>query len=100
CSPREVGLADAPRGLLILPAGLKPGTPIAEALGLDDTVMEVNVTPNRGDALSHLGVGREASAVLHLPLRRKLRTPTESGGPGSGVTPTKSPPPPAGPPCP
>src|SRR5262249_15994905 len=85
CSPRELGLADDASGLLILPAGLKPGTPIAEALGLDDTVMEVNVTPNRGDALSHLGVGREASAGLHLPLRRKLRTPTESGGPGSEV---------------
>ena len=83
CSGRELGLAEDASGLLILPAGLKPGTPVAEALGLDDTVMEVNVTPNRGDALSHLGVGREASAVLGVPLRRKLRTPVESGAPVS-----------------
>jgi phenylalanyl-tRNA synthetase beta chain len=83
CSARELGLAEDASGLLILPAGLKPGTPLAAALGLDDTVLEVNVTPNRGDALSHLGVGREASAVLGLSLRRKLRTPAESGPPVS-----------------
>ena len=83
CSARELGLAEDASGLLILPKGLKPGTPIAEALGLDDAVLEVNVTPNRGDALSHLGVGREASAILGLPLQRKLRTPSESGTPAS-----------------
>jgi len=85
CSARELGLAEDASGLLILPAGLKPGTPLAEALGLDDTVMEVNVTPNRGDALSHLGVGREASAVLGVPLRRKLRTPVESAASSGAI---------------
>src|SRR5262249_56383377 len=66
---------------LILPKELVPGTPLAQALGLEDTVLEVNVTPNRGDALSHLGVGREAAAVLRTTLHRKLRTPVESGAP-------------------
>ena len=83
CSGKELGLSDDPSGLLLLPRELVPGTPLAKALGLEDTVLEVNVTPNRGDALSHLGVGREAAAVLGVPLRRKLRTPAESGAPVS-----------------
>jgi len=83
CSGKELGLSDDGSGLLILPANLVPGTPLASALGLEDTVLEVNVTPNRGDALSHLGVAREAAAVLRLPLHRKLRVPVESGAPAS-----------------
>ena len=46
-------------------------------------MLEINVTPNRGDALSHLGVAREAAAVLGVPLHRKLRLPAESGAPVS-----------------
>ena len=83
CSGKELGLSDDASGLLILPKDLIPGTPLAKALGLEDTVLEVNVTPNRGDALSHLGVAREAGAVLRLPLQRKLRVPPESGAPAS-----------------
>src|SRR5262249_12080706 len=79
CSGKELGLGDDASGLLILGKDLVPGTPLAKALGLEDTVLEVNVTPNRGDALSHLGVAREASAGLRLPLHRKLRVPVESG---------------------
>jgi phenylalanyl-tRNA synthetase beta chain len=83
CSGKELGLSDDASGLLILPGDLVPGTPLASALGLEDSVLEVNVTPNRGDALSHLGVGREAAAVLRVPLKRKLRVPAESGAPVS-----------------
>ncbi|HZJ53975.1 MAG TPA: phenylalanine--tRNA ligase subunit beta [Myxococcaceae bacterium] len=83
CSGKELGLSDDASGLLVLPKELVPGTPLARALELEDTVLEVNVTPNRGDALSHLGVGREAAAVLGVPLRRKLRIPVESGAPVS-----------------
>ncbi len=78
CSGKELGLSDDASGLFILPKDLVPGTPLAKALGLEDAVLEVNVTPNRGDALSHLGVGREAAAVLGVPLRRTLRVPVES----------------------
>jgi len=80
CSGKELGVSDDASGLLVLPKDLVPGTPLAKALGLEDTVLEVNVTPNRGDALSHLGVAREAAAVLRLPLQRKLRVPVESDG--------------------
>src|SRR6516162_191907 len=83
CSGKELGLSDDASGLLILDKALVPGTPLAKALGLEDTVLEVNVTPNRGDGLSHLGVAREAAAVLRLALQRKLRVPAESGAPAS-----------------
>ena len=85
CSAKELGLSDDGSGLLILPKELTPGTPLATALGLEDTVLEINVTPNRGDALSHLGVAREAAAVLGVPLRRTLRVLAESGAPVSDV---------------
>src|SRR4029079_6353433 len=49
CSARELGLSQEASGLLILDPKAKVGTPIAEALGLNDAVLEVNVTPNRGD---------------------------------------------------
>jgi len=81
CSARELGLAEDASGLMILPPGLTPGTPIAQALGLEDTILEVSVSPNRGDALSHLGIAREVATLLGLPLRRVLRAVTESGGP-------------------
>ncbi len=71
CSARELGLADDAAGLLLLPGKLTPGTPLAEALGLDDAVLEMNVTPNRGDALSHLGVAREVSVLTGQALRHK-----------------------------
>ncbi len=70
CSSKELGLAEESAGLLILEPSLKVGTPIAEALGLDDVIFEVNVTPNRSDALSHLGIAREISTLLGVPLRK------------------------------
>jgi phenylalanyl-tRNA synthetase beta chain len=70
CSAKELGLSDESSGLMILSANLKPGTLISEALMLDDTVLTLNVTPNRGDALSMLGVARELSALFGTPLRK------------------------------
>ncbi len=63
CSARELGLSDDASGLMLLDRSLRPGTPLAAALGLGDTVFEVNVTPNRPDALSHLGVAREVAVA-------------------------------------
>src|SRR5919198_2780197 len=59
CSAKELGLSEDASGLLILDPQLREGTPLAQALGLDDIALEVNVTPNRPDALSHLGIARE-----------------------------------------
>ncbi len=78
CSSRELGLNDEHAGLLILDPAAKVGTPIAEQLGLDDVVLEVNVTPNRADALSHLGVARELASLLGKPLKKPVITLAES----------------------
>ena len=51
CSARELGLSEEGSGLMELPPELDAGTPIADALGLDDTILEVNLTPNRGDCM-------------------------------------------------
>ena len=71
CSARELGLSDEHEGIFELPDELVPGTPLREALALDDTVLSLNVTPNRGDVLSVLGVAREVAAIAS----RKLSPP-------------------------
>ncbi len=68
CSARELGLGDDHSGLLMLPRETRPGTPLDALLGLPDTVLEINVTPNRPDALSHLGIARELSALTGVPI--------------------------------
>jgi phenylalanyl-tRNA synthetase beta chain len=83
CSARELALSEDAAGLLILPPEVAPGTPIARALGLDDVVLEVNVTPNRPDALSHLGIARELAAVLGVPVRLPAPALREGGGPAA-----------------
>ena len=69
CSAKELGLSEDASGLLILDEALPVGEPLAKALELDDVVLELNVTPDRSDALSHLGVARDMSALFSLPLR-------------------------------
>jgi len=63
CSSRELGLGDSHAGLLELPESMVVGTDLREALALDDTILEINFTPNRGDALSVLGLAREAAVL-------------------------------------
>jgi phenylalanyl-tRNA synthetase beta chain len=83
CSARELGLSDEASGLLILDRGTAPGTPIAKALGLDDATLEVNVTPNRPDALSHVGIAREVAAALGTKVRMPRPALPESGAPAT-----------------
>jgi phenylalanyl-tRNA synthetase beta chain len=68
CSAKELGLAESSTGILELPADAPIGRPLREYLGLDDIVLELNVTPNRGDALSVLGIAREVAALSGRPL--------------------------------
>ncbi|MBE2250049.1 MAG: phenylalanine--tRNA ligase subunit beta [Myxococcus sp.] len=70
CSSKELGITEDSAGLLILDPNAKLGQPIAEALGLDDVVFSVNVTPNRADALSHLGIAREVATLFDVPLKK------------------------------
>ena len=63
CSEQELKLAEESAGILILPRDTPPGKPIGEALGLSDWLLEVEITPNRGDCLSVLGVAREVASI-------------------------------------
>ncbi|WP_243336531.1 phenylalanine--tRNA ligase subunit beta [Anaeromyxobacter soli] len=83
CSARELGLSEDASGLLILDRGLAPGTPIADALGLEDVLLEVNVTPNRPDALSHVGLAREVAAILGQEVRLPRPALREAGAPAA-----------------
>src|SRR5512133_1906641 len=83
CSAKELGLATDASGLLILPKDLRPGTPIAEALQLADVFLEINVTPNRPDALSHVGIAREVAAILGRPVRLPAPKLAEAGTPAA-----------------
>jgi len=70
CSEIELKLGDDASGLMELSPDLEPGTPILEALGLDNVVMDLELTPNRSDCLSILGIAREVSAITGNPLRK------------------------------
>lgn len=68
CSERELGLSAEHAGILILPDGTALGRDLREVLG-QDAVLDIDVTPNRPDVLSHVGVAREISALLGGPLK-------------------------------
>jgi phenylalanyl-tRNA synthetase beta chain len=69
CSEAELGLTDDSEGILILPPDLAaPGTPLVQALpAARDTILELGLTPNRADALGHVGLAREAAALFAVP---------------------------------
>lgn len=71
CSEYELDLGEDSDGILVLEPSAKLGQPLAEYLGLDDIVYDIEVTPNRPDWLSHIGVAREIGVVL----KRQPRTP-------------------------
>ena len=62
CSSRELGLSDEHAGIMILDRNTQLGIPLINTLGLDDTIFELNVTPNRPDALCAIGIAREIAA--------------------------------------
>ncbi|MDF3057889.1 MAG: phenylalanine--tRNA ligase subunit beta [Rariglobus sp.] len=62
CSAKELTIAEDAAGLLILTDRPATGTPINDVLPSGDTVFDIEITPNRPDALSHLGVARELAA--------------------------------------
>ncbi len=84
CSARELGLYDYAAGLLELPGDLQPGDPLSE-LWPADKVLELEITPNRADALSILGVARDLAARLGQELELPFQVePAEEGGPEAG----------------
>src|SRR5882724_4706485 len=72
CSPIELGLGEDASGLLILSSDAKIGTPIGD-LFPTDTILDVEITPNRGDLLSHFGLAREIAALTGKKLKSTPR---------------------------
>lgn len=63
CGADELGLDTVRDGLMVLPANLTPGADLREALELDDTLIEIDLTPNRGDCLGLRGLAREVGVL-------------------------------------
>ncbi|MGI9320739.1 MAG: phenylalanine--tRNA ligase subunit beta [Thiogranum sp.] len=68
CSASELGLSEDHEGLMTLPADAETGQHLQELLGLDDTIIEIDLTPNRGDCLGIEGIAREVGTVLRCPV--------------------------------
>ena len=68
CSGKEIGVPDDVDGLLILAGRPALGTPINAVLPAGDVVLDIEITPNRPDCLSHLGIARELAAWFKRPL--------------------------------
>lgn len=83
CSATELQVGGDASGLLILPPDAPVGAPFAQYHGLADTVLELEVTPNRPDCLSMVGVAREVAAVTHTGYRIPASAAEESGVPAA-----------------
>ncbi len=82
CSETELGFAKEADGLLIMPERTPLGWKIGDVLGLDDVVIEIKLTANRGDCLSHRGLAREVAAAIGKPLKQPKIVPfKETGSP-------------------
>src|SRR5262249_25335626 len=67
CSARELGLGDDHAGILSIEGDVPLGTDVREALGLDDVVFDLKITPNRPDAMGIVGIARDLAAHFGLP---------------------------------
>jgi phenylalanyl-tRNA synthetase beta chain len=83
CSTRELGLGDEHAGILLLDPDAPVGAALPEVLGAGDRVLEVGITPNRGDAASLLGLAREVRAFFGGELRLPPCEPDEAGAPAA-----------------
>src|SRR5258708_20506450 len=68
CSAKDLGLSQDHSGLLVLPAEAHPGAELRRVLDLDDQIITLKLTPNRGDCLSLRGLAREVSILTATPL--------------------------------
>jgi len=85
CSERELLLSDEHLGIIELKTDLAPGASAAHALGLDDPLFDVAITPNRGDCTSVAGIARDLAAVGI----GRLKTPAVTPVPGAFASPLR-----------
>lgn len=69
CAEDELLLSNDHSGIMVLDDDIEAGTPISEALNLNDVILEIAITPNRPDALSHIGVARDLAALFDRDLK-------------------------------
>ncbi len=69
CSVKELNLGEDHAGIMVLDTQLPVGTPFADYLKANDVILEIGITPNRGDLLSHIGVARELGALTGSQLK-------------------------------
>jgi phenylalanyl-tRNA synthetase beta chain len=69
CSAAELGLSEDHSGILVLPFDASLDADVSDVLALDDTVLELELTPNRPDCMSMIGVAREVGAILDTSVR-------------------------------
>jgi phenylalanyl-tRNA synthetase beta chain len=67
CAEKELGISDNYEGILVLPPEYEIGKPLSDYLG--DTILDIDITPNRADCLSVMGIAREAAAIAGKPFR-------------------------------
>jgi phenylalanyl-tRNA synthetase beta chain len=72
CSEKELGLSDNHEGIMILDDNFKKGHQLKDFLPIEeDTVFDFDITPNRGDCFSHLGIARELSIIEDIKLKKE-----------------------------
>ena len=89
CSEVELGLGDDGSGIMVLPDDWEAGAPFAQAAGLDDVIIDFEVTPNRPDCLSVVGIAREVAALAQVELKLPHTELPTTGAPvdtATGVT--------------
>ena len=85
CSGAEIGLGDDHEGILLLDRDVSLGAPVAEALGITpDVLFDLEVNPNRPDAMSVMGVARDLAARLGVPFTIPVPQVAETGPPAAG----------------
>jgi phenylalanyl-tRNA synthetase beta chain len=77
CSARELGLSEDHSGILVLDPNAPVGVPLPEVLASGDTILDVEITPNRGDWVSMLGMAREVRALFGSEIRMPPSDPSE-----------------------
>ena len=78
CAEDEIGLGESHDGIMVLDNKIKPGTPISEVFNIEnDSILEIGLTPNRCDAMSHYGVARELKAYYdYKSIKSRINLPS------------------------
>lgn len=79
CAEDELNLSDDHSGIMVLDENFNAGEKISEVLNLNDTILEIAITPNRPDALSHIGVARDLAAIFNREFKVPELSLNETG---------------------